>query len=156
MRLIAQSTTTQQVAGSNPAIPTSPRQEARGERAPPLTAIFIQSTVKNECDSAEETADGSERDEQVRTREGRPATLQNTKRKEVRALRFCNDWMGWYDSIKGMVNFMCELYGLARFGASRLCCIEDKAARSSAGAQMDGTASRNKDRMRFHTAASGE
>ena len=57
----AHGTTTQQVAGSNPAILTSPQQEARGERAPPFTAIFIQSTVKNECDSAEETADGSEK-----------------------------------------------------------------------------------------------
>lgn len=57
MRLIAQSTTTQQVAGSNPAIPTSPRQqEARGERVPPFTVIFIQSTVKKECGCSERRA----------------------------------------------------------------------------------------------------
>ena len=71
-------------------------------------------------------------------------------------MRFCNDWMGWYDSIKGMVNFMRELYGLTRFGASGLCCIDHKAARSNAGAQMVGIVDRNKERMRFHTAASGE
>ena len=141
--------------------PTGPRQEARGERASPFTAIYIQSTVRKWMRQHGKTAGGSEGDEHVRTQSrgaharGTPCGNAKSKRKEVRALRYCNNWMGWYDSIMAWRNSMRELYGLARISLPGLRSIDDKAARSSAGTQTCRGCTRDRKRMRFHTAASG-